>query len=179
MGRGATQNAETNVGIGRNNSNTLMGEGQGIMNTIAPQLTQQAAEGFDPATKAALDTASQQSLGGANASAAGQGALSEARTRNAGAANPAIEESARNAMRQGSANSLNIEGQNWNQKQAALNALQQLYGTNTQAANTALGLSNQAIGNWNQSSADTQKNIMGWTKLGLDVAAGLPGSPLG
>jgi len=152
-----------------------MGAGQNELNTIAPALTQQAQQGFDPATLNALNTSSQQSLGGANAGAAGQGALTAARTRNAGAANPAIEESARNAMRQGSTNALNIQGENWNAKQAALQALQQLYGTNTQRSNEALGLSNNAIGQWNNSSANTQNSLMGWTRLGLQAAGTLGG----
>jgi len=175
MGRGAVQNAETNTGIGRANAGTLMGEGQGIFNTIAPQLTQQAAQGFDPATLAALNTASQQSLGGANAAAQGQGALTEARTRNAGASNAMQEESARNAMRQGSQNAMNIQGQNWNAKQAALQALQGLYGTTTGAANQALGLSNQAIGDWNQASAATNA---GWQGL-LGAVGQLGGAAIG
>jgi len=93
----------------------------------------------------------------------------EARTRNAGAANPAIEESARNAMRQGSQNAMNIQGQNWNAKQAGLQGLQNLYGTNLSAANAALGLSNNAIGQWNQADANTTGAALGWANLANNI----------
>jgi len=85
------------------------------------------------------------------------------------------EESARNAMRQGSQNAMNIQGQNWNAKQAALQALQALYGTNTGAANQALGLSNQAIGNWNQASQGVTNAGLGWAGLGLKAGGALLG----
>ena len=169
MGRGATASAEQNTGIGRTNAATNMQNAGSELNTVAPALTAQASQGFDPATMAAMRTGSSQALGGANASAAGQGALTEARTRNAGAANPMMEESARNAMRQGSENEQKIQMANWGAQQAGLQGLQGLYGTNLNASNQALGLSNQAIGEWNQADANTTNAAMGWANLANNI----------
>ena len=176
MGRDAASEASQNVKTGQQYSGNLMQGGQGIFNTIAPALTAQAQNGIAPADKAAMNTASQQSLGGANASAAGQGALMEARTRNAGSAAPAIEESARNAMRQGSQNAVGIEAQNYAAKQAGLQGLQGLYGTNTNAALNALGLSTNAVNAQTAADAQTQSVPMGYTNLALNfLKPGLKG----
>ena len=176
MGRGAAASAEQNTGIGRANAATNMGNAGGELNTIAPLLTAQAQNGLDPGTLAAYNTASQQTLGGANAAAAGQGALMEARTRNAGAANPAVEEAARGAMRQGSQNALAVPMLNYAAKQQGIQGLQGLYGTNLGAANNALGLSNQAIGDWNQADANTTNSWMGPLGMALNfLKPGLKG----
>jgi hypothetical protein len=105
-------------------------------------------QGYAPLDKAAMNTASQQSIGGATAGAVGEGDLVGARTRNAGSFAPAADEAVRSGERQLSDNALNVDGQNANlkeaQRQAGLGGLGSMYGTNTSAMLSALGLGNQS-----------------------------------
>ena len=159
MGRDAASEASQNVKTGQQYSGNLMTGSQDLSKTLVPALTQQAQNGIDPATLNAMRTGTEQAVGGANAGAAGQGALTEARTRNAGAANPAIEESARNAMRQQSQNEMGIQTMNYGAKQAGLQGLQGLYGTDLNAALNALGLSTNAV---NAQTAADQQTLSSW-----------------
>jgi hypothetical protein len=68
--------------------------------------------GFAPADLAAMNTASQQSLGGATAGVTGQGALQGARTRNTAGITEALDSAARGAQETGSQNALGIQGAN-------------------------------------------------------------------
>ena len=176
MGRDAASEASQNVKTGQQYSGNLMQGGQGIFNTLAPALTNQANNGIDPTTLGAMRTGTEQAVGGANAGAAGQGALTEARTRNAGSAAPAIEESARDAMRQQSQNEMGIQGANYAAKQSGLQGLQGLYGTNTNAALNALGLSTNAVNAQTAADAQTSSVPMGYANMALNfLKPGLKG----
>jgi hypothetical protein len=166
MGRGAAGQAKQNAQAGADQNQAYSGHASEAFNAVFPQLQQQSQNGLSQSDQAALNTASQQSLGGSNSGAAGQANLAGARTRNAGAFAPAVAESARAGMRQNSENALGTVGKNIAAKQAAMQALQGLYGTSAQAGIGSLGASNQAIQDWNQAD----QNSMGWAKMLTDLA---------
>mgnify|MGYP005814578841 CR=1 FL=1 len=122
-----------------------------IYGTINPVLSTQAIQGFTPQQLADVNTAGQQSLGGAVSGAVGQANLQAARTRNAGGYQGAIRSAAQAAMKQNSQNALQTQMASIEQQNKALQALQQLYGTNVAGGLTALGTSNQALNYENQS----------------------------
>lgn len=98
MARGSQQATQAATSA-QNISNTNTGEASGVFNALAPTLEAQAAHpaGFAPATLAAMNTGAEQSAGGAEAAAVGQGALRAARTRNRGGADAATAASTRAA----------------------------------------------------------------------------------
>lgn len=176
MARGAQNQAKQTF---QESQNVFHGQGdksQADYNALFPALTKEATnpQGYMPGDLAAMNTASQQSLGGATAGAVGEGDLAGARTRNAGSFAPALDESVRSGERQLSQDAVGIQGQNANlkqaQQQAGLQGLQGLYGTNTNAMLGALGLGNQST------QALTQAGQSGWFQnmTGL-IAALKPG----
>jgi hypothetical protein len=172
MARGAQKAAMTNTGIGQDNAKALNGRATDVNNVLFPQLQQRAEQGLTPGEKATMNTASQQSLGGSNAGAVGSADLYAARTRNAGAMQPALDESVRSGQRQNSTNALNTEGKSLDMKTRALAALQGLYGTDVQGGNQALGESNNAIGQWTNASNSTNANALAWAKFAAQALSG-------
>jgi hypothetical protein len=175
MARGTAQEAKQNAGAGASQNAAYAGRASDVYNSLFPQLQNQAANGLPMADQAALNTASQQSLGGSQAGAVGAGNLMAARTRNAGGATAAIAESARSGERQNSQNALGTVGKNIAAKQMALQAMQGLYGENANAGNNALQGSNSAIAQQNQADANT----MAWTKMFVDAASNVGAAGLG
>ncbi len=141
-------------------------------NQIFPALTKEATNptGFDPADLAAMNTASQQSLGGATAGAVGEGDLMGARTRNAGSFAPALDEAVRSGERQLSQNAVDTQSKNAilkeSKRQSGLSGLSDLFKTNTNSMLSALGLGNNAT------NALTNAGQSGWFQnfLGLTNA---------
>jgi hypothetical protein len=172
MGRGAAKQAKQNAQAGYDQNQTYTGRGSDIYDSLYPQLQQRAQNGLDPATKAEFNTASQQSLGGSNAGAAGQGDLMAARTRNAGGATAAIAESARSGQRQESTNALNTEKLSEQVKQQALAAMQGLYGTNTQAGVESLNASTGGVNAWTNADQQTMANTKMWLDFAQKAASG-------
>lgn len=144
MARGdsTAQSGET---AGLNNANTFGANAQGLYSTVVPQLSEQAANpaGYNPADLARMETGAQQSAGGAEAGAVGQGGLLAARTRNAGGPAAAVAESAREASQGLAKNALGIQtanaGLKEKQRESALSGLTGLTGMETGASNQALG----------------------------------------
>lgn len=142
---------------------------------MAPSLTEQFKnpQGFSDKDLAAMNTASQQSIGGSVAGTVGQGNLEAARTRNAGGFTEALDEAARSGQRQNSQNAVGIAANNALEKEKnkniALAGLTGIYGQNVGATLGALGLSNQALGVANQA----QSTIPGvnWGSLFNPVAS--------
>lgn len=162
MARGAQQQAtntynQANGVFGNSNQNA-----QNLYSQLLPQLQQEVndPQGFGKAGLAAMNTANQQSIGGATAGAVGDAGLTAARTRNAGGASAAEDEAVRSGQRQLSQNATNIQGENAQlqqaQKQAGLQGLSGLYGKNTSDALSALGLENQST------NALTNAQGQGW-----------------
>jgi hypothetical protein len=110
-----------------------------------PQLQNEAVNpaGIAPADLAAMNTAAQQSGGGAAAGTVGQGGLLSARTRNAGGPANAIASGVRTAGQQASNAALGVQNENTqaklHQQQAGLGGLENLYGQNLGGSINALG----------------------------------------
>lgn len=122
---------------------------------LQPQLQQEATnpQGYGPATVAKMNTAAQQSAGGAIAGAVGQGNLEAARTRNAGAFTPALDNAAQAGGQQLSQAALGVQNKDANlkeqQRQEGLKGMLGLYDTSTAAGLSAGSQSNQALGEAN------------------------------
>ena len=179
MGRGndqAIQGAKSAV----NYSGTLQNQQGSLYGALAPQLMGDISHptGFTPNEKAEQNTAAQESAGGSEAGAVGQGALLSQRTRNSGTADAAIGESARNAGRGSMRAALGTELADTalkNQKMAAAKGeLGGLYGTSTQGGNQALG---QVASNVNANTQAANQS-WDWAKYILDPVMGA-GSQLG
>lgn len=158
-----TYNSASSVFSGSNaNANNLY-------KTLFPTLSGEATnpQGYSPRDLAAMNTASQQSVGGSTAGAVGEGNLAAARTRNAGAFAPALDEAARAGGRQLSENALATQTANANlkqkQQQEGIAGLGDLYGENSKDLLAALGLEDQAT------QTGTQAGQSGWFQdlLGL------------
>lgn len=165
MARGSDQaNAASTASVGQNQQ--LFGGGQALYSTLAPQLTAQAANpaGFGPETLARMDTAAEQSAGGGQAAATGQGALEESRTRNAGGAGMALSKAARESGKNLANAQLQTrianEGLKQEQRSSAQKGLEGLYGAQLQGSGTAG--SNVAANV--RANADQENASWGWAK---------------
>jgi len=165
MARGSDQaNAASRNAVGQNS--TLFGGGQGLFNTLAPQLTAEAAnpQGFGAPTLARLETANQESAGGGQAAATGQAALEDSRTRNAGGSGMALSKAARESGKTLAQSTLqtNLANEQLKEQQRshAQSELGGLYGTNVSGGNAALGeVASNVNANANQEDAS-----WGWAK---------------
>lgn len=155
MGRGATQAAENQVGINNAYAKNYNKEGLSLQNTLQPKLTQEATNptGYAPADLSAMNTASQQSVGGATSGAIGEGNLEAARTRNSGGFAPALDEATRSGEKTLSNDALQVQTNNANLKQTqqhdAMSQLEDMYGKNLSATLSSLGMQPGTIGAWN------------------------------
>ncbi len=126
------------------NSGTAQGNANSLYGSLAPTLEGEVAHpvGFAPSDLSAMETGAQQSAGGSQSGAVGQGGLYAARTGNKGAAAAAIADASRGAGQQLSKNLLGIRSANANlkndQRQAGISGLTNLTGLETGAANNAL-----------------------------------------
>jgi len=178
MGRGITKSALQGSGNAAAAGETANLRGQNIYNELFPQLSGEATnpQGYGIQGLNAMNTANQQSIGGSNAAAVGEGNQMAARTRNVGAFQPAESEAQRQGGRQLSQNALGIQQANENQRQSqqqrALSALQGLYGTEM---NTGLGygnLQNDFLKTGVGSAAQTTNAWQGTAKLVEDALGG-------
>lgn len=130
-----------------------------------------------------MNTASQQSLGGGVSATTGQANLEAARTRNAGGFQGAIGSATRGAQRQLSQNAVSIQTDQarmqQQQRAAALQQLQQLYGVDEATALGYLNSSTNALGEENkshpnQSGINTAANMIealtGGAKAGAQIS---------
>ena len=148
----ASTQGNANAVQASNNSQNFLNNSNALYSTVVPQLTAEAAHpaGFNPTDYAAMNTDAQQSAGGSQAAAVGQGGLLGARTRNSGAAAAAIDSAARSGGQDLSRNALGVRTANArlkeSQRQSGLSGLENMTGLYTGAANNALGVSNGALG---------------------------------
>lgn len=150
MARGATNQANKTFGETQNVFQGANANANDLYSKLFPILQGEATnpQGYSPKDVSAMNTASQQSIGGSTAGAVGEGNLAAARTRNAGAFAPALDEAARSGTRQLSENALGIQQKNADlkqkQQQAGIAGLGGLYGQNSDELLKALGLGNEA-----------------------------------
>jgi hypothetical protein len=143
----ASANSKTATGTG----NQFGQEGQQIASSIIPGLEQEATHptGFDPTTLNNMRVGSAQALGGATSGITGEANLEAARTRNAGGFAAALDEAARQRMRQASSNELGIQTNNANlaneKQMQAQKELAGLYGTDTSNQLKSMGLANEDL----------------------------------
>jgi hypothetical protein len=144
MARGNNQ-AQGTAGQANANANMFTGNATNLYAGLEPQLSAEATNpaGYSAPDLAAMQTGAQQSAGGTQAAAVGQGGLLAARTRNAGGPAAAIADASRGAGEQLSKNALGITVGNarlkQQQQQEGLSGLTNLTGLETSAGNTALG----------------------------------------
>jgi hypothetical protein len=137
-----------------------------------PELQAEATnpQGYGPAELAEMNTAGQQSAGGTQSGATGEGALLAARTKNPGTAAAAIGQSARTAGEIASKGALGTQVANaqlkQRQQQAGLTGEENLTGLETGAGLTALGQVAPDV-NANTGAANESWN---WAKYILDPA---------
>lgn len=149
-----------------------------LYSTLVPQLQADASnpQGYDPKDLAAATTAGSQALGGSTAADIGENNLLAARTRNIGGFGAGGGESARASKRQFSQNALGLQMQNADlkqqQKQTARSALQNIYNNNLQSTLSAMGLGNDALGQWTGAASATTNGILG----GINAAGSLLGA---
>jgi hypothetical protein len=180
MARGATNQANKTFGEAQSAFNTGTNRANALYGQLMPILQGEATnpQGYSPKDLGAMNTASQQSVGGSTAGAVGEGNLAAARTRNAGAFAPALDEAAREGGRTLSQNALEIQGKNADlkqkQQQAGISGLGSLYGQNSDELLKALGLGNEAT----NTAINSGKS--GWFQnmLGL-ITALKPGGSVG
>jgi hypothetical protein len=126
-----------------------------------------------------MNTAAQQSAGGSMGGAVGQGALLASRTRNAGTADAAIGQAARDSSANLSKAAVGIQGKNADlkqkQRQAGLSGLEGLTGMSTGASINALG---QVAGNVN-ADTNAQNASWDWSKNLLQPILGAAGGAYG
>jgi len=152
VGKNANKQLMTNSGVSQGTSQHLRKQAGSAYDFLEPQLQSEATnpQGYTPTQLAGMNTASQQSVGGSTAGITGQANLTAARTNNAGGFQGAIGSGSRAGMRQLSENALGVQQKQADlqqqQKQQALSAIQQLYGTDSSTALGYLNNSNQALG---------------------------------
>lgn len=129
---------------------TATGQANNAFDVANPIYTQEATrpQGYLPQEIANMKTASDQTLGGANAAAAGEGALASARTNNAGGYQAAIDDAARDAAVKQSENNLSILNRSADlqrqQQQQGLEGLSNEYATAGKFGQGYLDIANQA-----------------------------------
>ena len=172
MPKGVEKDQLGNSGTAQNLSTQNNNNAQNIYGSLVPQLTSQMIhpQGYTPTQKAAQNTAAQQSAGGSQAGAVGQGALLAARTRNAGTADAAIGQSARTAGQNLGNAAVGTEVRNAGlqneQQQSAQHELGSIGSTDLGASLNALGLSNNAL-----QGATTSSNANPWKQLGVTAGS--------
>ncbi len=168
MARG-NQQATTAGTSAQNFATQNQGQANATYNALAPELQQEVAHptGFTPKQQSDMTTAAEQSAGGSNAGAVGQGALLAGRTKNPGAAAAAIDASSRHAGQNLGQETLGIKNADamlqQKNRQAGLAGLGQLNQQELGGANQALGIVPEAANantNAINASYDWAKDIM-------------------
>jgi hypothetical protein len=161
MGRDTSNAAMQNSNSAQGLSKAYAGNANSAYSVLTPTLTRMATapQGFTPQTMANMNTAAQQSIGGATAGTVGQGNLQAARTNNAGAFQPVATQAAHDATGELSDAALGVQNRNAmlqeQQRSQGLSGLEGLYNTNVGAGENALGLSNNALATKNAADAQT------------------------
>lgn len=158
MGKGANKQLLLNAQQAQGAQKNLFNQASSLYGFLDPTLVSDVTDpqGYSTGDLTAMNTASQQSLGGSTAGITGQANLEAARTRNAGGFQGAIGEGSRAARRQLSQNAVGIQQAQANAKLAqrsqAIQALMNLYGIDQSTALNYLNSSNSALGAENAAS---------------------------
>lgn len=151
-------------------ADTMNTRGAGDYSTIDPFLTNELTnpQGFGADTIAQMLTQGGQAVSGATGAAKEAATLNASRTGNAAAIPGIIDATARNAMKQGSDNALNVNIKNAllknEQQQDAAKGLEALYGEDVGSALRAMGLQNESLNAGTGASRAANENIWGPVK---------------
>ncbi len=174
MGRGS-ENANNAASSAQNFATQNQGQANATYNALAPELQQEVAHptGFTPEQQAGMTTAAEQSAGGANAGAVGQGALLAGRTKNPGTAAAAIDASSRHAGQTLGQETLGVKNADamlqQKNRQAGLAGLEGLNAQELGGANQALGIVPQAV----NASTNAVNASYDWANAVKDVGQGI------
>jgi hypothetical protein len=171
MARGSAT-AQNTASSSEENASNLFGPLSGTLSAEAI-----TPGGMSPIDLAAADTAEQQSAGGGQSAAVGQGALLAGRTRNAGSADAAVGASTRAVGQQLSEGALQTRlknaGMKMQQQQAGIGGLGNLYSENLGAVAPNVNANTEA----ENASWDWAKDLMG-PMLGAAGGAASPGGAI-
>jgi hypothetical protein len=136
-------------------------------------------QGYSQQALTSMLGSSMAGTGGATSGVTGQAALQDARTRNASGFSGALDAAQRMRGQQNAQASEKIAGDNATlqntQQQSAAGALQGLYGTNSDAALKALGLSQQTIPDELKAGQQARSNTMNGIQSAISVAGQIAG----
>ena len=150
MSRAAQSQATNTYNQANNLDQSASANSNALYDQLAPTFTQEATnpQGFGKNDLAAMNTAAQQSEGGALGSAVGQAGTMAAANRNSGSFAPTLDEASRSAGRNLSNISTGIQGENAKLKQAqqqeGISGLSGLQGEQNSDVLSSLGLQNQS-----------------------------------
>jgi hypothetical protein len=179
MARTQQKQANQTFGEATNVYNQDSANSSALYNSLFPQFTAEATnpQGFTPGEQASMSTAAQQSVGGSTAGAVGQGNLEAARTRNSGGLRTALDSAVRSGQQTLSQDALGVQNENAllkeSNRQAGLQGLSSLYGSNQSGMLSALGLGNQAT------NAGTAAGQSGWFQNMTSLIGALGGAAKG
>lgn len=166
--------AKTNAATG----STLQSKALTLQDTLEPELQADISnpQGYGQPAVNAMNTAAQQSAGGATAGLVGQGNLQAARTGNRGAFTAAADQAARSGAQATSQRAVEIQGANAKMQQeqrgAALKAQQGLFGSDLSGSLQAMGL---VPGDINAATSSEGPGVLDWI-TGLSGAASSAGT---
>ena len=182
MSKGSSAAAQTNQGIGRNYSEGYQGQGGQIASSELPFLQNELTnpQGFGQQDLSQMQTQGGQATAGALGAGKEAATLNASRTGNTAAVPGVIDNATRSAMQQQSNNVLGTDLANeqlkQQQQQEGSQGLEKMYGTDVSAALQALGLSNQAVGEWTGADNATKNSELGW--LGAANQGALTGNTI-
>lgn len=142
----------SNSGTANNLENQYSSSALGIGSSLAPQLQAESTSpgGYNPSEIGAMQTSAEQAAGGGAAAGVGEAGLRANRTRNIGSGQAAGAAANRGASQDLSQVNAGIQTGNANlkakQQQEGLSGEGALYGEDVGAGESALGLSNSAVG---------------------------------
>jgi hypothetical protein len=184
MSKGSSDAAKNAQGVDQSIGENYNGQAAGVNSTELPFLQNELnnPQGFGQQDLSKMQTQGGQAVAGATGAANEQAQLLASRTGNTAAVPGIIDNTARNAMQQQSKNVIGTDLQNdqlkQQQQQAGSAGLEKMYGTDVSAALSALGLQNQAIGDWTNAQNGVQNADLGWVNAannGAKTGAGIAG----
>jgi|ERR1700734_792893 len=154
--------------------------------TLIPTLQEEInnPNGFSPTQTNNMLVAGEQGAGGANAAITGAAGLQAVRTRNSAGTSGVFDQAARRNAQTLSQNALGVQNQSaqlaQRNKQAGIEGLQGLYGTDVSAQLKAMGLVPEDINSevnagksgWLQNTLDTIGTLTGSANVGNKIATG-------
>ena len=191
MSRAAESQAKNTYNQANSLDQSASANSNALYDQLAPTFTQEATnpQGFGKNDLAAMNTAAQQSEGGALGSAVGQAGTMAAANRNSGSFAPTLDEASRSAGRNLSNASLGIQGENAKLKQAqqqeGISGLSGLQGEQNSDVLSSLGLQNQSTNALvNAGNSGWFQNMLGFMNAAgkdasgaADLGLGFSGAP--